>query len=1243
MLVKKFSRYDERDYAFGQVMVTLRTTLGLTQAGLAEFLGVSRRAVLEWEGGSSYPTADHLTQFITLCVQQQAFPAGREAQEIRTLWKTARQKVLLDEQWLSALLGEQPPALTLVLPEPAEGTGADALPVARSYEGLRTDWGEALDVLTFYGREMELATLSQWVVQEHCRVVSMLGMGGIGKSALAVKVMHGMAEHFEVVLWRSVADAPSCEELLDECLQMLSPHSPSEMPASLERRISLLLEHLRERRALVVLDNLEALLEEGDVTGHFRPGFEAYGRLLRRVAETGHQSCLLLTSREKPADLVPLEGIQTPVRALRLSGLDAVACEQLLQEKGVVGTPQERTRLIEAYAGNPLALKIVAQTIADLFGGEIGQFLAGGEVVFGSIHDLLTEQFARLSALEQTVLLWLAIVREPVSIDELLPALVTSLSRVQVLEAINGLLRRSLIEHGKRQASFALQSVVLEYVTALLIAEVTSEIGQGRLDCLIEHALSQAGTKEYVRQTQERLLVAAILAQLRRAYQGRTEVEEQLHSLLDQLRQRADYAQGYGPANLLALLHQHRGHLCSLDLSNLSIRGAYLQGVDLQDTKLSGATIRDTVFTDAFDAVWTVAISRNGTFWAVGGRRGEVRVWREAGQSLHLIWQAHTDTVSALAFSPDEKTLVTGSWDGAIKLWDVESGSLLWTRWQTGTIGSLTFAPDGLTLASGNEDASVRLWNARDGAILQTLHGHTGPAYSVVWHPDGGLLVSGDFEGHIRLWTIQGKQPATCVQTLSGHTGPVLGLAFAPDGKWLASGGWDQAVRLWEVASGHCRASMEGHTSFVKVVAWSPDGHTVASGSWDHTIRFWDVESGKCRQVLLGHSAQVYTIDFTPDGCTLLSGSEDHSLRLWDVISGQCIRIMQGYAALLFDVAWSPDGTWLASACSDTTLTLWQTEDEIPLMDLRGHTHNVYGVAWSPDGQRVASCSWDQTIRVWDASTGKCVQVFQDPSNWFQAVAWSPDGRWLASGNYAHSLQVWDVAAGRHRWVALEQPGTVTPVNRVAWSPDGSRLASGSDDGAVRLWRAEDGRILQTLNGHHGRVMDVAWSPDGSRLASCGAGEGAGEVFVWDVQNSKRVRVLSGQSEIVYAVAWDPTGEVLVSGGSDGTLRWWEVASGTCLYARQRHQGWVRALKISPDGKRVASCGQDGLIMVWNMQRAEPLGALRRDRPYERLNITETKGLTQAQKASLHALGAVEEATSLCHRQCIPQQELLPT
>ena len=553
-----------------------------------------------------------------------------------------------------------------------------------------------------------------------------------------------MTEHFEIVIFRSLRDAPSCETLLDDCLQTILPQPLTSVPASLERRISQLLDLMRKSRIFLILDNLEGLLDEGDIQGHFRPGFEAYDLLLRRAAETIHQSCLLLTSREKPAVLRTLEGKHTPVRSLRLSGLEIAACQQIFAEKAMSGPSQEQVRLAEIYAGNPLALKIVAETIVELFAGQIGQFLAEGSVIFGSIAHLLDEQFCRLSPLEKTILRWLAIAREPVTIDELLSMLMMPQPRIQVLEAIGNLLRRSLIERGQRQASFTLQAVVLEYVTAVMIKEVSKEIQQQKLERLIEYSLVQVEAKEYVRQTQQRLIVAPILAQLRSSYSRRGALEAHLIALLEQLREWEEYAQGYGPANLMALLRELRGHLRQLDLSQLSIRGAYLQGVEMQDTSLAGATLRDTIFTETFDATWAVAVSSQGQYWAAGSRQGEVRVWSKDGRRLHLVWQAHTDTIFTLTFSPDERTLATAGFDGTVKLWDLDQGALLWTGQHPDMVRAVVFSPTGHLLASGANDGTIQLWDPASGTLRQTLTDESGAVYSLAWSPDGRLLASGN-------------------------------------------------------------------------------------------------------------------------------------------------------------------------------------------------------------------------------------------------------------------------------------------------------------------------------------------------------------------------------------------------------------------------------------------------------------------------------------------------------------------
>jgi WD40 repeat protein len=286
---------------------------------------------------------------------------------------------------------------------------------------------------------------------------------------------------------------------------------------------------------------------------------------------------------------------------------------------------------------------------------------------------------------------------------------------------------------------------------------------------------------------------------------------------------------------------------------------------------------------------------------------------------------------------------------------------------------------------------------------------------------------------------------------------------------------------------------------------------------------------------------------------------------------------------------------------------------------LRGHQQTVYAVAWSHTGNRVASGSNDQTVRIWDAQTGTCTHILQGHIATVTSVDWSVDGSFLASGSYDRSVRIWDMQEGTSR-VGSEHNGLVSAV---VWSPDGTLVAIADEDGQVLVWRAADGDLLRRFE-HAGVVSSLSWSPNGEQLAS-GAVEGEkGVVSIWDVRQGTLVRTLAGHSGFIFGIDWSQH-DLLVSAGADGTLRWWNPQQGVPLAMVPAHDAWARAVRVSPDGETVASCGEDGVIKLWDMQNRQHLATLRADRPYERLDISETLGLTNAQQAALRALGAIEK------------------
>ncbi len=1084
----------------------------------------------------------------------------------------------------------------------------------------------------FYGRERELKQLQDMILEKPgVRCLALLGMGGVGKTSLMVELAKRIEGEFEYVQWYSF-QTPSKETLsniLTDCMRYFSIGPIKDVGNDIDSKLDAFMTCLKKHQCLLILDNFESLLKSGSLVGEYADGYTEYAELLNLVCSRPHKSCVILISREKPAEIARLEGIA--VKSLQLSGIaDEAACKILL-DKGLKVENDAWRRLVQIYSGNPFALQLASIPIRDVFGGDIEAFLKSlkenqeqeKDIVVSVVHNLLAQQFQRLSASEQEVLYWLAIEREPMDTQKLREDILQVATRSNLLNVLESLLRRSLIER-RGMGRFGLQPPVMDFMTNQLLQAVYEEIATGRISLLESHALMKAEAEDYVRREQIRSILEPLKEKLLTNLTQK-EIEDKLKQVLDHLRKEMPQSSGYTAGNILNLLLYLDYDLHGYDFSSLTVRQADLREKGLPEVNFAHAHLASSAFADTFGSVLSVALSPDGKLLAAGTANAEVRIWQLDRRILLHTCKGHFDWVRSVAFSPDGKVLASGSHDNTIRLWNVDTGQCigLFTEHEN-RVRSVAFHPENeKLLASSSDDRTIRIWDTRSLKSLRVLPGHHDKVSAIAFNPDDHTLVSVSHDETIRLWRVD-KDEGYLMQEHPGEGGWMWSVAFSSDGKIFACGNEDSTISLWKMKSEtdhdyYCyQTLLGGHKARVNAVVFSPQKDILISGSDDETIRIWDLSTGSSQE-LTEHTNSIRSIAVNYDGSTFVSGSDDETLRIWDIKQNQCLYMLQGYSGWVYSVAFSSTSSpLLVSGGEDMRVRLWDVKTLKRLHSFHEHTHRVRAVTFSPDNSKIASASDDQTVRIWEAETGIPFLQLRGHKQRIRSVAFSPDGSKIASASDDQTVRIWEVETGM--WLATLTEHT-NRVYSVAWSRDGNYLASGSEDETICLWDAYTYERLKVFTGHRGRVYSVNFSPDGAFLVSGGYDK---ILRLWQTSTGECLHEMKGHSGRIYSVAYSPDGQTLASASDDRTIRLWSATTEEVLHTLKGHNGRVCSGAFFNDDL-LASSSYDGTIMLWNAKTGEQVGILRSDRPYERMNITDVRGLTAAQKAMLKSLGAVEE------------------
>ncbi|MDJ0510521.1 MAG: NB-ARC domain-containing protein [Crocosphaera sp.] len=1086
----------------------------------------------------------------------------------------------------------------------------------------KQDWGLAPEVKQIYGRESEIKQLEECIIRNKVRLVALLGIGGLGKTALAIKLGQKLQQHFDYLIWKSLNYRPSLETILYEILLFLENQKTIILSNENNNKNFEVIKIFQKYRCLIILDNANSITDIDK---------EKYSDFLKLMGSTNHQSCLILTSREKSQEINMLEANGNPIISLKLKPLDVESIKKIENIGSLSGTKKEWKELVKRYDGNPQMLKLVASNIRDVFGGDIFQCLQ--KTPFNGVSNLIEEHLNKLLDVEIDILYYLAIYRCPVKLYQFENDLLTSVQNSTLLNAIKSLKRKFLIESNE-EATYTLHPLIMEYVADKIIQKVFDEIINLDINLLSRYPLVIATAQFSVRNTQRDHIIKRLQKGLLSYFGNFHETHNRFREILDIYRNNNDFRTRFLASNIISLSRQLDGTKPTSDLekynfSGYTIRLCSLRNFKLQYTNFKHTHFIDSFFVDTFSHVLSVAISPNSENLAISDIEGQLYVWkmnRESNIKLALsgIFKGHFKWLRSIAFSPNNKIIASGGEDTTVRLWDIETQKCLEVlEGHLDRVRKVIFSPNGNILASCGDDRTIKLWDVNNRELITTLTGHEDRVRGIQFSSDGKFIISASEDNAVIIWDSETYFIKKEFKLKEQKNNPLRELFLSPDNQSFATGCDDYIVRLWGIETGKLLQSFKSHDNWIRSIAFHPHKPLLGSSCEDGVIRLWDIKTGECLKVLKEHKGRVWSIVFSSDGEFLLSGSNDRTAKLWDVNTGNYVRTLQGYSQHIRALVFTPDSKLIAHSSSgiSESVKLWDIAERKIIANFREHKCIVWSVAFSLDGEFMVTCSGDRTFKIWETKTGECLHTLWEHTNWVRCVTVNPLNFVVASSSDDKTIKLWDIYTGKCLQTLEAHENW---IRSIVFSPDGKFLYSGSDDCTIKKWNSKTGELIDTVvdGSNKVQIWSIAISCDGKIIASSGNDQ---FIRLWDSDTGECLNQLEGHNSWIQSVAYHPQQHIIASGSYDRTVRLWNTQTGECLRIIHGHSKEVVSVAFSPDGLSLASGSKDGTVKLWNLETYELIKTFKSPRPYEGMNITGVTGLETAQIETLKALGAVED------------------